>query len=172
MDFMASQTLGMLAQIETERDDLRRELHIALGDIARLERRLTEVTAERDKLRRLDSEASSHVESLICMRTDFTGMGDEIGWKGLGMALKRAFDERDRLRAIEALREIGDDRPTEQAEALAEKMAVRIANRVLNHRGDDFNLMEDVAEVIEPYLASLLRYSWGAWVLAKKDDPK
>jgi len=52
----------------------------------------------RDRFAKLDREAATHVESLICMRTDFTGDPPYVGWKGLGLALKEALDERDRLR--------------------------------------------------------------------------
>lgn len=52
-----------------------------------------------EELERLDSEAANYVESVICMRTDFTGYPPYTGWKGLGLALKEALDERDRLRA-------------------------------------------------------------------------
>lgn len=57
-----------------------------------------ELIAERDKWRRLDSEAGTHVESVICMRTHFTGYKPYIGWRGLGLALTEVFDERDELR--------------------------------------------------------------------------
>ena len=51
--------------------------------------------AERDALRKLDSEAATHVESVIVMRTGFTGDPPYVGWKGLGLALTEALDERD-----------------------------------------------------------------------------
>lgn len=64
-----------------------------------------ELIAERDKWRRLDTEASTHVESVIFMRTHFTGDKPYVGWKGLGLALTEALDERDELRAqVMALR--------------------------------------------------------------------
>lgn len=56
------------------------------------------------KLRRLDREAATHVEGVICLRTHFTGEKPYIGWKGLGLALSEALDERDQYRA--ALRAI------------------------------------------------------------------
>jgi 3-deoxy-D-arabino-heptulosonate 7-phosphate (DAHP) synthase len=49
-------------------------------------------------LERMDREAASHVESVICMRTRFTGKPPYVGWKGLGLALTEELDERDRLR--------------------------------------------------------------------------
>ena len=45
------------------------------------------------KLRELDTEASDYVESVICMRTHFTGDPPYVGWKGLGLALNEALDE-------------------------------------------------------------------------------
>ena len=51
---------------------------------------------------RLDIEAAAYVEAVICMRTGFTGNPPHIGWKGLGLALTEALDERDRLREIVA----------------------------------------------------------------------
>lgn len=51
---------------------------------------------------RLDKEAATHVESVICLRTHFTGDPPYVGWKGLGLALGETLDERDRFR--EALR--------------------------------------------------------------------
>ena len=65
------------------------------------------------ELERLDREAATHVESVIAMRTGFTGDGPYVGWRGLGMALNEALDERDQLRADnerlrEALKKITD----------------------------------------------------------------
>jgi hypothetical protein len=60
---------------------------------------LESLDAERVMLRSMDREAATHVETVICMRTDFDG-DKETGWKGLGAALSRALDERDHLRKI------------------------------------------------------------------------
>jgi hypothetical protein len=49
-------------------------------------------------LEKLDSEAATHVESVICMRTNFTGESPYVGWKGLGLALNEALDELDKLK--------------------------------------------------------------------------
>jgi hypothetical protein len=46
-------------------------------------------------LERLDSEAGQYVESVIVLRTHFTGKPPYVGWKGLGLALGEALDERD-----------------------------------------------------------------------------
>lgn len=51
-------------------------------------------------LAKMDREAATHVEIVICMRTDFTGDPPYVGWKGLGLALKEALDERDSLRRL------------------------------------------------------------------------
>lgn len=61
---------------------------------------LLEEAAKRiERLERLDREAANHVESTICMRTNFTGDPPYVGWKGLGIAINEALDERDALRA-------------------------------------------------------------------------
>lgn len=59
---------------------------------------LERLRAENERLRKLEAEAASHVEAVICARTNFTGEEPYIGWKGLGLALREALDERDRLR--------------------------------------------------------------------------
>lgn len=59
------------------------------------------------RLRKLDAEAATHVESVIALRSaHFTGDGEYVGWRGLGKALREDYDERDRLRAL--LREAAD----------------------------------------------------------------
>lgn len=62
--------------------------------------------AERDEAReraerfeKLDCEAATHVESVIAMRTGFTGDPPYVGWKGLGLALTEALDKRDAAEA-------------------------------------------------------------------------
>lgn len=55
--------------------------------------------AERiERLAKMDREAATCVEGVICMRTGFTGEPPYVGWKGLGLALTEALDERDALR--------------------------------------------------------------------------
>jgi hypothetical protein len=51
-----------------------------------------------EELGRMDREAAEYVESVICMRTGFNGEPPYVGWKGLGLALREALDERDELR--------------------------------------------------------------------------
>jgi hypothetical protein len=50
-----------------------------------------------NRLFELDCQAASQVESVICMRTGFTGEPPYVGWRGLGLALTEAFDARDQL---------------------------------------------------------------------------
>lgn len=59
-------------------------------------------------LERPDREAATYVESVIVMRTDFTGEPPYTGWKGLGLALNEALDERDRLRAVAVWRPMSE----------------------------------------------------------------
>lgn len=47
------------------------------------------------KLWRLDREAATYVESVIAMRTHFTGEPPYVGWKGLGLALTETLDRLD-----------------------------------------------------------------------------
>ena len=51
-----------------------------------------------EELERMDREAAEYVETQICTRTRFTGNHPYVGWKGLGLALTEALDERDQLR--------------------------------------------------------------------------
>jgi hypothetical protein len=50
-----------------------------------------------EKLEKLDREAANYVETPISMRTNFDGEGKYVGWKGLGIALEEALDQRDAL---------------------------------------------------------------------------
>jgi hypothetical protein len=60
-----------------------------------------------DTLSRLDREAATHVETIICMRTHFTGDSPYVGWKGLGLALREHLDR------IEAERDAANARADE-----------------------------------------------------------
>lgn len=77
--------------------------------------RIAALEAERDKYKRLDAEAAIHCEEVIIRRTHFTGNQPYVGWKGLGLALNEALDERDELRRYKAdteeLRAILGDSP-------------------------------------------------------------
>jgi len=74
-------------------------IEAALNEVAdRYKLDLAKMSARIKVLERMDKEASTYVESTICMRTNFTGDKPYRGWKGLGLALTEALDERDRLR--------------------------------------------------------------------------
>jgi hypothetical protein len=77
-----------------------------MTEIDTLKATIASLEAERDKWRALEKEAATYVETVICCRTGFTGEPPHVGWKGLGLALTEALDERDRLR--EALRRYVD----------------------------------------------------------------
>ncbi len=51
-----------------------------------------------EKFRTLEAQAAEHVEVQLLNRTDFDPDGEIVGWPGLGLALNRALDERDKLR--------------------------------------------------------------------------
>jgi hypothetical protein len=109
--------------------------------------RITALKAEVEKYQQLDREAATYVESVICMRTGFTGDPPYVGWKGLGLALNEALDERDALRAENA----------ELLEAAKFDRAVTVGKeRVAYARG--FNDARDEALTIAG--------SAGAWVVA------
>ena len=99
----------MKRRIETEKaEKLAADLEAGKpGSAKKAAAALRDIARERDVLRRMDREAATHVESVICMRTYFDGDPPYVGWKGLGLALTEALDERDRLRAelADALRE-------------------------------------------------------------------
>jgi len=84
---------------------LREKFDLLIVERSRLQLDVEILTEENKKLRekvehfrKLEAEAASHVEAVICARTNFTGEEPYIGWKGLGLALREALDERDRLR--------------------------------------------------------------------------
>lgn len=57
---------------------------------------LTELNLTRRKLKRAQEylrEASNFVESVIVMRTHFTGEPPYVGWEGLGLALEETLDD-------------------------------------------------------------------------------
>jgi hypothetical protein len=60
---------------------------------------ITRLRARVEALEKRDSEAATHVESVIAMRTGFTGDMPYVGWKGLGLALNEALDARDAAEA-------------------------------------------------------------------------
>ena len=67
-------------------------VEVPIGDL----RRLVEIAL---RYRRLDSEASEHIEGLIALRSKhFTGEPPYVGWRGLGKALGEDYDELEVLR--------------------------------------------------------------------------
>ena len=62
--------------------------YVKHSDYAALQARVVE-------LANLDCEAATHVESVIAMRTGFTGDPPYVGWKGLGLALNEALDAKE-----------------------------------------------------------------------------
>lgn len=55
-----------------------------------------------ETLERMDREAATHVESVICMKSNtFTGEPPYVGWKGLGLALEQDYAELKRLRELD-----------------------------------------------------------------------
>lgn len=86
-------------------DDLVKRLDSLANDLVRCdfdEGQVMPIRQAASRIEALEKEgaaAATHVESVICMRTDFTGNPPYVGWKGLGLALTEALDERDRLSA-------------------------------------------------------------------------
>ena len=93
--------------------------------------------AEVEKWKQLDREAATHVESVICMKSNrFTGDPPYVGWKGLGLALREDYDELSALRARveklegvvnEALIKVENDRTMWTEEWLVWKQDARAA---------------------------------------------
>lgn len=79
-------------------DDLIKNLRSQAQLLTMPERGLMLAAADRlEILARLDREAATHVESVIVMRTGFTGQPPYVGWEGLGRTLSEALDHRDQL---------------------------------------------------------------------------
>jgi len=81
-------------KLRAEVERLRREEAEIYGEARR------EFAAEIARLRARDREAAEYVESVICMRTHFTGNPPYVGWKGLGLALSEVLDRRDETAAF------------------------------------------------------------------------
>lgn len=96
MTLTAEQTAIRLREISEccwaglDQPEAGKDLYAAAALITSMGKKITE-------LRKQDAEAATHVESAICMRTNFTGDPPYVGWKGLGLAMSEAFDERDAL---------------------------------------------------------------------------
>lgn len=106
---MANVGRSLMEQIESNAESLRGWSPVAdpaevvvhlINQRDEAESRLQEAAEERDRLRKLDREAATHVESVIVLRTRFTGESPYVGWKGLGLALTEALDERDALKRV------------------------------------------------------------------------
>jgi uncharacterized coiled-coil protein SlyX len=86
---------------------IRRKFHDVEALVASLEMQIgarddliARLTARVAELEKMDAEAATYVESVICMMSDyFTGEPPYVGWRGLGLALREDYAERDRLRA-------------------------------------------------------------------------
>ena len=111
------QTMELKNQLDAMTPALEMSLHDLQkqdADLAALRAQLSTAERERDEARkrvetleRMDREAATHVESVIAMRTAFSGDEPYVGWKGLGLALNEALDERDALREQLGLNRIG-----------------------------------------------------------------
>ena len=67
-------------------------------ELSKLKQDVASLTEQRDRLRRLESDAARHVEIPIVQRTHFTGEEPYVGWKGVGLALTETLDQYDKLR--------------------------------------------------------------------------
>jgi hypothetical protein len=79
--------------------DTRKDAEISASDRVELVALLTWASDRVATLSRMDAEAATYVETPIVMRTPFTGETPYVGWRGLGLALREALDERDFLRS-------------------------------------------------------------------------
>jgi len=59
------------------------------------EAEIARLRSEVGKWMDLEREAAQCVESVICMRTGFTGEEPYVGWKGLGIALREHLDKQE-----------------------------------------------------------------------------
>ena len=88
-----------ITQTKTE-SELREQLDATAFANKQMLEEIKRLNAWIEVLERLDREAATHVESLICLRSKrFTGEPPYVGWKGLGLALSQDYDELDRARA-------------------------------------------------------------------------
>lgn len=97
---MSDLTLAELDALEKQAEEARGMdggVVVLMPDLAE---RLCAMARKMEVYRNADREAATYVESVICMRTAFTGDPPYVGWKGLGLALTEALDERDSLRAM------------------------------------------------------------------------
>lgn len=112
---------------------------------------LSKATEERDaarsqgeRLAKLDQEAAAYVETVICLRTGFTGDPPYVGWKGLGLALTEALDKRDAAEAaLSAARE-----EVERLRAGIAQIATHIANAGRGKETTNERILDRVDEVL------------------------
>lgn len=103
--------------------------------------KILEDTIERaERAEKLDREAATHVESVLVMRTHFTGEPPYVGWEGLGRALNETLDRLDYLERTHA------------------KIQVYLGHQFLDPPdGGDVSLPEQVRRCVEKaYLSNLL----------------
>ena len=102
------------------------------------------------ELEKLDREAATHVESLICLRTDFTGEPPHVGWKGLGLALKEHLDKQDARIAELEKNHVPEDVAKFDCTSYPslEQQAIKIACRIAGLEGQKPNLPDPV-QVLE-----------------------
>lgn len=67
--------------------------------VMKLRQEIFDLKAKLAAAQKIDGDAAQYVESVIVERTPFTGEPPYVGWKGIGLALSQALDERDALRA-------------------------------------------------------------------------
>jgi len=95
LDALYEATKGMYDEADTGGDCNERPIWEDMIRAEKAERERDEALADRDKWRALEREAAHYCEIPIAMRTNFTGDPPYVGWKGLGLAMTQAFDERD-----------------------------------------------------------------------------
>ncbi len=96
---IAKEAADEIERLTRERDALKAQAATQEAAMMRHGERIGALTSEVEKWKQKDREAATYVESVICMRTDFTGEAPHVGWRGLGLALSEALDDRDALKA-------------------------------------------------------------------------
>jgi DNA repair exonuclease SbcCD ATPase subunit len=100
-------------------------------------------------LEALDSEAAEFVETPICMRTPFTGEEPYVGWKGIGLALTEALDERDALRLkVQELTKFYDKHVGTPCEQIRHQQEVETLNERLDAYRKDLTTLETLVRAL------------------------
>ena len=83
------------------------------------QKQLADAKTERiEELEDLDRQAASYVESVIALRTHFTGDPPYVGWEGLGLALNETLDILDMFKkSLEEIRDLSAPGPSGGAPA-------------------------------------------------------